>query len=153
MNENALWAIFPFVFVAAWLAVTVLLNAFSGWATLSARFPDRAEPRLKRIWVQSGKLGKGTIWNPWGGVSYGNCLRFDICQTGFRVAVWRIFGPFSKPFFVPWDKISVELKTVIGFRFYRLSFGAQDLSSLTIGRRLFKRIASFGLLKVDPSLL
>ena len=147
MNDKAFLAIFPFLFIGVWLLSTTLMAVFSGWTTLAQHFPDRDDRPLKVLRFQSARLGKGGRWNPWGGVSYGSCLRFDICAGGLRVKIWRIFGPFSRPFFVPWDKISVEEQRIFFFRTYRLAFGSSDLSALTIYRRSFKKIESSGLLK------
>ena len=121
MNGTAFLAIFPFLFIGMWLVITTMLTYFSGWEKLRERFPDHEETPRRRLRFQSGLFGKGSMWNPWGNVSYRNCLRFDICRSGLRVAIWRIFGPFSGPFMVPWDKISVEEKRFLAWRFYRLS--------------------------------
>ena len=146
MNDTAFAAIFPFFFIGMWLLVTTVLWFFSGWPTLSERFPDRLERPLQVLRFQSARLGKGGPWNPWGAVSYGGCLRFDICAGGLRVRIWRIYGPFSKPFFVPWDKIAVEEKRFLFLRSYRLTFGSSELSALTIRRRAYTRIAASGFL-------
>lgn len=146
MNDSAFLAIFPFLFVGMWLFVTSILSLFAGWAALREQFPNRDEAPLKRLRFQSGLIGKGKMWNPWGNVNYGNCLQLDICPSGLRVAIWRFFGPFSPPFFVPWARIAVEEKRFLLWRFYRLSF-APDLSALTIRRRAFAKIVAFGFLQ------
>ena len=147
INETALFAIFPFLFVGMWLLVTTLLWWLSGWGALQEKFPDKDEAPLKRLRFQSGLLGKGGLWNPWGNVNYGNCLRLDLCPGGLRVAIWRIFGLFSKPFFIPWQRITVEERRILFMRFYRLSFGDQNLSALTIRQRTFDRIEQLNFLK------
>ena len=146
MNDTAFVAIFPFFFIGMWLLVTTVLWWFSGWRALQERFPDREEQPVDRLHFRSGMLGQGSVWNPWGTVNYGSCLRFDICRGGLRVAMWRIFAPFSRPFFVPWDRITVEPRRYLFFRTYRLSFGNEDLSSMTVWRPTFARIERSGLL-------
>lgn len=96
MNENAFLAIFPFLFIGLWLLATTMAWLLSGWRNLQARFPDRDEEPLERLRFQSAVFG-GSFF----GANYGSCLRFDVCRTGLRVAVWRIFAPWSRPFFVP----------------------------------------------------
>lgn len=150
MNENAFLASFPFLFIGMWLAVTTLLWVLSGWNTLQVRFPNKAEMPLRRMRFQSGMLGKGGLWNPWGNVNYGNCLRIDICQSGLRVAIWRVFGLSARPFLVPWNLISVEERRYLFFRIYRLSFGDPELSKLTVWRRTFARIEQSGFLQQAP---
>ena len=85
--------------------------------------------------------------NPWGNVNYGNCLRFDVCKSGFRVKVWRKFGPFERPFLVPWDRIVVDERKILFLRYFRLSFGDPSLSALTVSRRAFQNIARSGLMR------
>ena len=133
---------FLFIFIGMWLIVTTALDYFSGWYSLRRRFPNIDEQAVDRLHFRSGLLGKGSMYNPWGNVSYGNCLRFDVCPSGLRVAVWRIFGPFSGPFFVPWQDISVEQKNLFFLKFYRLSFGGSGESALTIGSWTYRRIAA-----------
>ena len=147
MNDTAFLAIFPFLFIGMWFAVTSAIGWWSGWYALQDRFPNREAMIRDRLHLQSAGLGKGRIWNPWGNVNYGSCLRFDICQEGLRVAVWRIFGPFCRPFLVPWDKITVEEVRFLFFPYYRLSFGDPDLSALTIRSRAYRRIVASGLLR------
>ena len=148
MSDNALAALVPFLFIGIWLIVALVTYHFSGWAKLVERFPDRLDQPVRRLRFRSGRMGKGSRWNPWGGVSYSGCLRFDICRTGLRVAAWRIALPFSQPFLVPWDKIAVEQQRFLFFRYYRLTFGSGELSALTIDHRAFRAIAEDGLLKV-----
>lgn len=147
MNNNAFVAIFPLVFVGLWLAVGVFIAVIGGWSGLAVKFPDRIETPLQRLRFRSGRLGNGSIWNPFGGVSYNSCLHFDICRSGLRVAISRLFSPFSRPFFVPWNQISVEEKRFLFFCRYRLTFGSDDPNALTIYPPTFKRIAASGLLK------
>ena len=142
MNENAFLAIFPFLFIGFWLIVTTILWLLSGWKALQDRFPDRDEVPLKRLHFQSATFGSGFF-----GTNYGGCLRFDVCSLGLRVAVWRIFGPFSRPFFVPWSEITAETKRFLGlphyvFGFYRLRLGKPEVKSLVLSKRAAQRIAS-----------
>lgn len=141
MNENVLWGLFPLFFVGMWLVATSVLAFFAGWPTLQQLFPDRDEQPIDRLRMQSGSLGKGSLWNPWGNVRYGGCLRFDVCRSGLRVAVWKIFGPFVGPFFVPWPEITVTEWRFLFFRMYRLSLGRSG-SFLTIRARAYRRIAA-----------
>ena len=141
VNETALFAIFPFLFVGIWLLATTTLWWLSGWGTMQEKFPDRLDAPIKRLRFQSAMLGKSGL-----NVRHGNCLRLDLCRGGLRVAIWRIFGPFSKPFFIPWERIAVEERRFLHMRFYRLSFGDPNLSTLTIRRRTFERVVQLGFL-------
>ena len=144
MNEAFGWFftyVFPFLFIGLWLAVTAMLGMFAGWFGLQREFPDVDERRLKRLRGRSGRLGKGSLFNPWGGVSYGGCLRLDVCPSGLRIAVWKLFGAFQKPIFVPWKQFLVEEKRLLFFRRYRLHLGHTG-SILTLGQWTFKQIAN-----------
>ena len=141
MNENAFLAIFPFLFIGGWLIITALLWLFSGWKALQDRFPDHDELPLKRMHFQSATFGDGFF-----GSNYGGCLRFDVCRSGLRVAVWRIFGPLSQPFFVPWSEITTDTKRFLGlphyvFGFYRFRLGKPEVKCLVLNKRAALRIA------------
>ena len=139
---------FPFFFLGMWLTITTVLGYVSGWPSLEQRFPDREEQSIDRMHMQSGSIGNGSLYNPWGNVNYNGCLTLDVCPSGLRVSVWRIFGPFSRPFFVPWQKISVEPVKFLFFQYYRLTFGNYDLPALTIKRSACERITASGQLSM-----
>lgn len=124
-----------------WLGVVTLLASLGGWNRLQERYADRPEPPLLSLQMQSGQLGSGSPFNPFGNVNYNGCLRFDACPTGLRVSVWKIFGPFQRSFFVPWTEISASEKTFLFFRVIALRLGQMSGVSLTINRRTFARIA------------
>ena len=148
MNDIAFVAIFPFVFVGLWLTIGAFIAVIGGWTGLALKFPDRMEEPLQRLRFRSGRLGNGSIWNPFGGVSYNSCLHFDLCRSGLRVVISRLFSPFSRPIFVPWEQISVKEKQFLFIRTYRLMFGNDEQCPLTIYRPTFKWIAASGLLKL-----
>jgi hypothetical protein len=149
VNEAAFLAVFPFAFIGLWLTATMALGYFSGWFSLQERYPDQDERPIDRLRMRSGSLGRGSLWNPWGAVRFNHCLRFDVCKSGLRIAVWRIFGVFQRPFFVPWSEIRVEEKKFLFMRMYRLNFGRDGGSALTVWRKAFERIAASSDLKVS----
>ena len=131
--------LFPFFFAGLWLTVTTLLGFWSGWFKLQAEFPDSREPSDLRLHWQSGLIGFGALWNPWGKVSYSRCLRLDACPGGLRVAIWRLFGPFCRPFLLPWRGMEVESRRILLWRYVRLT--AVDAGySVTIRRPAYDRI-------------
>ncbi|WP_309621774.1 hypothetical protein [Novosphingobium sp.] len=142
MNQNALLAIFPFLFVGLWVGSTALLGAMSGWYRLQDRFPDRPEQQpIIRLRFQSASFGDSRF----AVANYGNCLRYDVCPSGLRVGISRIFGPFSRPFFVPWSQIKIEKKSFLGLPHYilgayRLGLGNPEETSLNIYDRAARRI-------------
>ena len=139
--------VFPFLFVGMWLGVTALLGFFAGWFELQDLYPNREEEPLDRLRFASGAIGRGSLFNPWGNVSYGGCLNLDVCPGGLRIRVQRLFAPFQRPIFVPWPCITVKLKRVLFFERYRLEFARTDGRALTLSKRAFNRIAKKGLLK------
>ena len=93
MDKRGWLAFFPFLFVGMWLLISTVLGMWSGWNTLQDECPDRQERPNLRLRFQSGALGSGRLWNPWGNVQYGNCLRLDACPAGLRISLWKISDP------------------------------------------------------------
>ncbi|MEA3002394.1 MAG: hypothetical protein QOH81_1182 [Sphingomonadales bacterium] len=127
-------AAFPFAFAALWLASTTLLGAFSGWFTLQQRYDRGDEPPLLKLRWRSGTMGFGVHMN--------NILTLSACPSGLRVGVSRLFGPFQRPFLVPWSEIGVEpVKSFFALR-ARLHFGCPKIGSLKIDARTWQRLAA-----------
>lgn len=139
----------PISFVCIWLVVTALLMRFSGWLALQRRFPDQPDTAFGVMRFQSGSMGDAVP----GGVSFGNSLRFDICQSGLRVRVMWVFGPFTRPFLVPWREIRATEMRVFSLTRYRLSFGLDEVGHLRISKRSARKIAqlSLGLLALPET--
>ncbi len=115
-----------------WFAVTMLLSFMSGWYGLMERYPDRAESALAVLANQSGSLG---------GVSMRGILKLSVCQSGLRVGITRIFGPFCRDFFVPWNEITVTRGDRISWNVAKLSLGQPPIGKLTIFADVADRIA------------
>jgi len=90
--------LFPFFFAAMWLGISTVLALKAHWFELARRYPDRTEEASLRLRFQSGRMS---------GVAMSGVLTLDVCATGLRVSIWRLFGPFSRPFFVPWNELTV----------------------------------------------
>jgi hypothetical protein len=123
---------FPIFFVLMWFAVTVLLGFMSGWYSLMRRFPDRPETPLRTFKNQSGTIGF---------VSTRSLLTLSVCPSGLRVGMMRIFGPFSKDFFVPWNEMNVSRKDWLLWKAAKISFGNPPGGSLTLMADLADRLA------------
>src|SRR4051812_2606582 len=130
-SDATFLSFFPVFFIGLWLLVTTILGVLSGWFELQGRFPDPGERPLLKLGMQSGSMGLG--------VNFNGVLTLSACPTGLRVAVWRIFGPFERPFVVPWSQIEVEAVT----RFFqpgaRLRFAGGGV--LTINRDAWRRVS------------
>jgi hypothetical protein len=85
-----------------WLAITTTLGIFSGWFLLMWKYPDRKEEALLQLKRQSGSMGLG--------VAMQGVLNISVCPSGLRVGIMRIFGPFCRNVFVPWEVITVKRK-------------------------------------------
>jgi predicted permease len=123
---------FPLFFVLLWFAVTVLLGFISGWYFLRRRFPDRPEAPLRTFNNQSGSIGF---------VGTRSLLTSSVCPGGLRVRIMRIFGPFSKDFFVPWSEMSVIRKDRLFWKVAKISLGNPPVGSLTLMADLADRLA------------
>jgi hypothetical protein len=123
---------FLLFFVLLWFAVTVLLGFVSGWYFLMRRFPDRPEDPLRTFKNQSGSIGL---------VGARSLLTLSVCPGGVRVGMMRIFGPFSKDFFVPWNEMSIIRKDRVMWKVAKISFGDPPVGSLTLMADLADRLA------------
>jgi len=122
----------PFFFVGLWLVVTTILYLVSGWYWLQKRYPDQEESTILKIGSQSGMMGLG--------VSMRGILVLSACRSGLRVGIWRVFGPFCRPFFVPWSDISVRTTQLMFRPMARLGFGHPEVGVLSIDRRTWERL-------------
>lgn len=89
---------FPFLFVAAWIAVMTFLAWLGGHMALLARFPPFAEPEEERFSFASGQLR----W-----VSFNNALHVGIGRRGLHLALNGLFRPvFSRGIpCIPWQEL------------------------------------------------
>jgi hypothetical protein len=128
---------FPLFFAVLWLTVTTILAVLSGWFRLMARFPNQVDEQpLLRVRGQSGSMGLG--------VSMSGVLTLSICPSGLRVGIMRVFGPFCRDFFVPWQDISITRKNVLLWTLAKLQFGSPSVGSLTIPAHVADRLARAG---------
>lgn len=125
---------FPVFFAAIWLFVTSILGVVSGWRQMAAAYPDRPEPPLQRFAWQSAQMGAR--------VSLNRVLRVDVCASGLRFGMMRLFGPFSRDFFVPWGEIAVTPRRMFLVNAVELRFGGRAFPTLTITAKLADRIAT-----------
>lgn len=130
----ALFLLFPFFFAGLWFVVTMVLGLLSGWYPLAALYPDRDEEARLTLKSKSGMMGVG--------VSMNGILNLSACPSGLRVSIWRIFGPFCRPFFVPWDDIKVSSRQQFFQQMTRLGFGRPEAGVLTVEARTWERLAS-----------
>jgi hypothetical protein len=122
----------PALFLCLWLFVTALFGLFSGWFRLQRQFPRSDETPLLRLRMQSGMMG----WIHLNGV-----LTLDACESGLRVGMWRLFGPFERPFEVPWDRIEAEpVSPFLLGPMVRLRFGRPEAGRLAINLRAWERL-------------
>jgi hypothetical protein len=123
--------IFPVFFVTLWLVVTGVLALFSGWFALLKAFPDREEEPILRMSGQSGSMGMG--------VGLRGVLILSACPSGLRIGIMRMFGPFSRPFFVPWREISVIRNSTFLAPVAKLQLG--NVGTLSIPANSANRLA------------
>jgi hypothetical protein len=110
-----LWV--PLLVPALRLFVTTLLSFLAGWFSLARAFPDRPDERpLLHLKGQSGSMGLYVGMN--------GILTLSPCTTGLRVSMLRVFGPFDRPFLVPWREIHVTRKLSSWWPRVDLGFGS-----------------------------
>jgi hypothetical protein len=124
---------FPCFFVALWLTVTTILALLSGWFRLMEVYPDQSDEPILRLRGQSGTMGLGVGMN--------GVLILSVCPTGLRVGMMRVFGPFCRDFFVPWESIAVVRKTILFWPVAKLQFGNPAVGTLSVSAHVADRIA------------
>jgi hypothetical protein len=125
-------ATFPIFFVVLWVGGTSLVGLISGWYALMTRFPDQTEEPILLLRLQSGTMRF---------VRMNNILTLSVCPSGFRIGIPRLFGPFSRNIFVPWESITATRRTNFLSTSVRLSFGDPVAGWLGISPRLAERLA------------
>jgi hypothetical protein len=123
---------FLIAFPLLWFAVTMILSFLSGWFRLMERYPDRDEIPDVTLANQSGSLGL---------VSMRGILKLSVCPSGLRIGMMRIFGPFCRNFFVPWNEITVERSDRVFWKVAKLSFGQPSNGNLKVFAEVADRMA------------
>ena len=123
---------FPIYFVGGWLIVTSWLGLLSRWYALMRAFPDRDEIAVIRLKNQSGSMGR---------VGMRGTLEISLCRSGLRFGKKRIFGPFCRDFFVPWEQLRVERKSGLLGKTATLRFGEPCVGRLYVASHLADSLA------------
>jgi hypothetical protein len=131
--DPLVFAGFAVAFALLWLLVTTLLDLLSGWFRLMREFPDRVEQPKLRLRYQSGMMGQLVGMN--------GILALSVCPSGIRIGIMRLFGPFSRNFFVPWNDLVVVRKKFLFWPVAKLQFGNPMEGSLTISAHVADRLA------------
>jgi hypothetical protein len=105
----------------------------SGWFVLMQKFPDRSEKEYLFLNNLSGSMGIG--------VSMNRILDIAVCPSGLRFGMIRIFGPFCRKIFIPWEHLSIERKNGLLEKTAKLQFGNPRIGSLSIPSHIADRLA------------
>lgn len=119
--QSSTFAYLSIVFIV--IAAGMLLSAGTKWYRLLRRFPNSGEKALLTLNFLSGRMGF---------VNLKHCMHLSCCASGIRIALFRAFGPFSKPFFVPWAQLKVSRDTSIWGEVAVLKFGQPVIGTLII---------------------
>ncbi len=131
-DSQQFFAFFPFFFVGLWLFVTTLLGILSGWWRLQARYPRGQERPILTLRQRSGTMGLG--------VSMSGILTLVASPSGLQIAIWRVFGPFQRPFLVPWNEVKAEPVQRFFQPMAKLSFGEPTVGKLTVDAASWARL-------------
>lgn len=125
--------LFPLFFIGIWFAATTLTGLLSGWYSLMREFPDREETEWLRLKNLTGTMGITHMRS---------VLHIAVCPSGLRICMMRVFGPFCRSFFVPWEQIQVEREQQL-FRgkTAKLRFGNRLSASLGLPADVMDRLA------------
>jgi hypothetical protein len=127
--------VFPVFFAALWFAITAFLGFASGWYTLMRRYPDRGERPVLHLRGQLGFMGPLNA-------KLRGILRLSVCPSGLRVGMFRLFGPFCRDFFVPWEEVSIaRTRWLFMGEVATLTFGNPPNGTLGITANVADRLA------------
>ena len=126
--------VFPIFFVGLWVFMAVVIGWLTGWPRLQRTYPDRPEAPLLSLRMQSGTMARN--------VNINGALRLEVCPSGLRVRILRVFGLFSKPFFVPWEEISITTGQRWFWPVSELAFGAPPVGTLALRLTTAARLAA-----------
>ncbi|MGC4093298.1 MAG: hypothetical protein QM756_36485 [Polyangiaceae bacterium] len=123
----------PLILLAVFGMLGGLIAWFSGWRTLVKRYGIATLPQGERFTWRSASVGA---------VHYNACLNVVVAAEGLAVGVVYFFFPIGhRPFLVPWDDISTELKKSWWVTRMRLHIGDTacfiDLDA-TLGREIMR---------------
>jgi hypothetical protein len=124
---------FPIYFVILWLVVTSVIGFTSGWYGLQKKYPDKVESPLLKLNYQSAMMGCLTRMR--------RILRFEVCPSGLRIGMMKVFGIFCRNFFVPWEEIRIERKDRFFWQEAQLKFGNPAVGKLSIAPYIANRLA------------
>jgi hypothetical protein len=126
--------LFPLFFIALALGIGSLIGLVSGWYSLASRYPDQPGEPVLKLRFQSGLMGRARA-------NLRNVLTLSACQLGLRVGMMRMFGPFCRDFFVPWQEIAVERSATLFGQGARLTFGSPAVGSLFLSASVVDQLA------------
>lgn len=92
--------LFPVLFVAGWLLVSVLLSAMGGWRALAQQYAAGERFSGKRFHFRSAQLG--------GFVNYSACLTLGASAQGLYLAVLPLFRMGHPPLIIPWADVTAR---------------------------------------------
>ena len=134
LETTLVFSFFPFLFVGMWLLITTMLGVLSGWFALQSQFDRGDEAPLVTFRRLSGSMGLA--------VNLNGVLKLSACPSGLRISISRMFGPFQRPFLVPWAEISAERKTRFFMPMTRLGLGAPEIGKLTIDAGIWQKLSA-----------
>jgi len=134
--------IFLLLLVLMWPVVGMVIGRMSNWPRLMADFPDRDEAPVSQFSGQSGFMNQ---------VRMNRVLKLGVCPSGLRIGIMRLFMPFARDFFVPWQAIRAIRKKSWSGATVELQFGNPAIGSLALPERVAERLANAGARFVMPS--
>jgi hypothetical protein len=98
-------ALFPFVFIAAWVAVTGMVSFLGGWSQLARQYRTPAAVRLDldlTYRLRSLQLRRLALMP----ATYSGCVTVGFAPAGLYLAPLFVFRLFHPPLLIPWGAIS-----------------------------------------------
>jgi hypothetical protein len=126
-------AIFPFFFIALWLAVGAILSILSRWTELAGRFPAAAQPSGTTLGGQVVSVGV---------VGENNVTYLTVSPEGLYLRSHFLFRFMRRPVLVPWTEVRyVSERKTLWWRSYMFDLGG--ITTIRVKKRAFSTMDAF----------
>jgi len=126
--------IFPFYFVALWVAVSYTLSKKSGWSRLTEKYQFSQKFEGQYFRFQSAKMNK---------INFNSALEIGVNDSGMYLVPMILLRLFHKPILIPWNEIQAEPLKRFLFKGYRLTFRSFPSIKMEISDRTFDKIHKY----------
>jgi hypothetical protein len=143
MNDQEMLRWLPFIFVGAWVGISLLLSRIGGWHALSLQYRATQPITGQRYWMKSAGMG---------GVAYRGIVNFGADSSGLFLSVLPPFFSIGHPpLFIPWSDITSSQEKGWLFGGTKLRFQKVPRVSLLIPTELAAKLLANRPLRLEAT--